>query len=203
METWESARRAAKGNFEDELGTHMLIKLFELEPDAKNIFGFSKNEGVCLLPRGHLFKLLAQVVSFSFGDDRHSAFTSMILTQHFFFVSVCRTRARKPHYVDSQGWLLVFSQRSTNERKVWNEKRDPTALPGGRRRTTGTTDARNVEWPTLENMAEGHFSEILAQVGKRHKDFGVLGPDEFLKVHKAAWVEIYSVMSQEIVKSMD
>ena len=26
METWESARRSAKSNFEDELGTHMLVK---------------------------------------------------------------------------------------------------------------------------------------------------------------------------------
>ena len=66
------------------------------------------------------------------------------------------------------------------------------------------------------------IQEILAQVGKRHKDFGVqtnyfppmgealvygleqvLGDDEFLPVHKSAWMEIYSVMSTEIVKSMD
>mmetsp|Transcript_5161 Transcript_5161/g.10182 ORF Transcript_5161/g.10182 Transcript_5161/m.10182 type:complete len:156 (-) Transcript_5161:245-712(-) len=143
METWESARRAAKGNFEDELGTHMLIKLFELEPDAKNIFGFSKNEEPEL------------------GNPTTSIHSRTVVSM---FDSVLQMLG-----------------------------------------------------PDVELI-----QEILAQVGKRHKDFGVqtayfphmgeallyaleqvLGPDEFLKVHKAAWVEIYSVMSQEIVKSMD
>lgn len=63
--------------------------------------------------------------------------------------------------------------------------------------------------------------EILSQVGKRHKDFGVqpsyfpsmgeslvygleqlLGPNNFLPVHKAAWMEVYEELSSEIVKSM-
>ena len=65
------------------------------------------------------------------------------------------------------------------------------------------------------------IQEILAQVGKRHKDFGVqtsyfphmgealvygleqvMGSASFLPVHKAAWLEVYEEMSSEIVKSM-
>lgn len=65
------------------------------------------------------------------------------------------------------------------------------------------------------------IQEILSQVGKRHKDFGVqqsyfphmgqalvfaieklLGADQFTAAHKAAWTEVYEEMSSEILKSM-
>jgi hemoglobin-like flavoprotein len=63
--------------------------------------------------------------------------------------------------------------------------------------------------------------EILKQVGKRHKDFGVqkeyfphmgealifalrktLGDGGFTDTHAAAWKEVYAELSGEIVKSM-
>ena len=65
------------------------------------------------------------------------------------------------------------------------------------------------------------IEEILAQVGKRHKDFGVeskffpsmgtalvealedmMGPDHFNELHKTAWNDVYREMSSEIVKAM-
>lgn len=65
------------------------------------------------------------------------------------------------------------------------------------------------------------IQEILSQVGKRHKDFGVqpsyfphmglalvysiekiVGPDHFTATHKAAWMEVYEELSAEILKSM-
>jgi hypothetical protein len=63
--------------------------------------------------------------------------------------------------------------------------------------------------------------DVLKQVGKRHKDFGVqkayfphmgealifalrktLGGDAFTDTHAAAWKEVYAELSGEIVKSM-
>ena len=65
------------------------------------------------------------------------------------------------------------------------------------------------------------MQEILAQVGKRHKDFGVqasyfahmgtalvhglakiLGPS-FLEPHRKAWEEVYHELSAEIMQSME
>ena len=65
------------------------------------------------------------------------------------------------------------------------------------------------------------IQEILSQVGKRHKDFGVqptyfphmgealvyaleevIGSDGFTAGHKAAWKEVYDELSAEIVKAM-
>ena len=65
------------------------------------------------------------------------------------------------------------------------------------------------------------IQEILAQVGKRHKDFGVkadyfppmgdalvysleqvLGTKYFTASHKAAWKEVYDELSAEILKAM-
>ena len=65
------------------------------------------------------------------------------------------------------------------------------------------------------------IQEILSQVGKRHKDFGVqasyfphmgealvyglqqvVGPGEFTENHKKAWKEVYDELSAEILKSM-
>lgn len=66
------------------------------------------------------------------------------------------------------------------------------------------------------------IQEILAQVGKRHKDFGVepayfphmgealvysleqvLGESHFSAAHKAAWMEVYEEISSEIIQSME
>ena len=65
------------------------------------------------------------------------------------------------------------------------------------------------------------IQEILSQVGKRHKDFGVQpsyfphmgealvysieqlnGPGSFTENHKAAWKDVYEELSAEIVKAM-
>ena len=65
------------------------------------------------------------------------------------------------------------------------------------------------------------IQEILSQVGKRHKDFGVqpsyfpamgealvyalgqvIGGANFNEVHKTAWKDVYEELSAEIVKSM-
>jgi hemoglobin-like flavoprotein len=66
------------------------------------------------------------------------------------------------------------------------------------------------------------IQEILSQVGKRHKDFGVeptyfphmgealvysleqvLGEVQFNEAQKAAWKEVYNELSTEIIQSME
>jgi len=140
-ETWETCRRRGK-NFEDEVGTLMLKKLFELQPKTKSVFGFDKDQEPEV-------------------GDKHTSVHAHTVVSMF----------------DSVLQMLG---------------------------------------PDTELL-----EDILKQVGKRHKDFGVspsyfpymgqaleyaiqetIGTARFKDEHKEAWDEVYEELSSEILKAM-
>mmetsp|Transcript_7782 Transcript_7782/g.10207 ORF Transcript_7782/g.10207 Transcript_7782/m.10207 type:complete len:156 (+) Transcript_7782:156-623(+) len=140
-ETWETCRRRC-ANFEDEVGTKMLKKLFELQPKTRTVFGFTKTEEPTV-------------------GDKHTSVHAHTVVSMF----------------DSVLQMLG---------------------------------------PDTELL-----EDILKQVGKRHKDFGVspsyfpymgqaityalketMSPGSFTEEHKDAWDEVYEELSSEILKSM-
>ncbi|KAL7575107.1 hypothetical protein ACA910_000474 [Epithemia clementina (nom. ined.)] len=139
-ETWETCKRRSP-KFEDELGTMILKKLFELQPKTRAVFGFAKDQ---------------EPVE---GDKNTSVHAHTVVSM---FDSVLQMLGPDTDLVQ----------------------------------------------------------EVLQQVGKRHKDFGVspsyfpyMGQalifalkermqDAFTNDHKDSWEEVYEELSSEIIKAM-